>query len=193
MNIGGKANKALLGNLILYLAEKCAPLGHPKLLKLLYLIDQESTMKRGYPMTWLSYKVWSLGPVSEDVYFSKNSGCNKFSEYVKFVTEDNRSCKIISKPKIGFDDSEFSDSDIDLIEGIIARYGDKTSKQLIKVTHSEDGLWSKFKKLYGLKFTEDNKTSDVEIDFSELIKDDKFKQSLFLSDKENTELHSVVG
>jgi len=135
-------------------------------------------------MAWLSYKVWSLGPVSEDVYFSKNSGCNKFSEYVKFVTEDDRSCKIIPKPKVEFDDSEFSDSDIELIESIVARYGDKTLKQLIKVTHSEDGLWSKFKKLHGLKFTEENKTSNVEIDFSELINGDKFKQSLFLSDKE---------
>jgi len=193
MYIGGKANKAFVGNLILYLAEKCAPLGHTKLLKLLYLIDQESTIKRGYPMTWLSYKVWSLGPVSEDVYFSKNSGCNKFSEYVKFVTEDDRSCKIIPKSKIKFDDSEFSDSDMDIIDSIIAKYKSKTSRQLVEVTHSKNGLWDKFKKLYGLKFTEDNKTSDVEIDFSELIKDDKFKKSLFLSDKENMELHSVVG
>lgn len=191
MYIGEKANKALVGNLILYLAEKCAPLGHTKLLKLLYLIDQESTIKRGYPITWLSYKVWSLGPVSEEVYFSKNNGCNKFSKYVKFATDNDRSCVI--KPKSKFDDSEFSDSDMDIIDNVIVVYGDKTSRQLIGVTHSVNGLWNKALKENELKFTEDNKTSDVEIDFGELIKDDKLKKSLFLSDKENMELHSVIG
>ena len=78
-------NRDLVGNLMIYLATECKPLYHTKLIKLLYLIDEESTRRNGSPLTWLSYKAWKLGPVSQEVYYSKNASENRFAGYVRFV------------------------------------------------------------------------------------------------------------
>ncbi len=96
MCIGIKANKELIGNLMILLAERCKPLYHTKLLKLLFLIDEESMRRTATPITWLNYKAWQFGPVNEDVFMSKIEGCNKFDKYVKFTFVDEKRC--IVKP-----------------------------------------------------------------------------------------------
>lgn len=167
MDIGIKVNKELIGNLMILLAERCKPLYHTKLLKLLFLIDEESMKKTGVPITWLDYKVWQLGPVADDVFFSKLPGYNKFSEYVSFNHLGDGSC--IIKSIATFDDGEFCDLDLEIINSVIDKYGNKSSKELVELTHQEGSIYDTTKKKYGVEFSGANRTSDIEIDFKELL------------------------
>ena len=65
MCLGMYTNRNLIGNILILLSTRCKPLYHTKLLKLLYLIDEEATKRTGTPLTWLSYNVWQFGPVGE--------------------------------------------------------------------------------------------------------------------------------
>jgi len=185
-----KINKELIGNLLVLLSEQCKPLYHTKLLKLLYLIDEESVKKTGAPITWLSYSVWQFGPVSEDIYFSKIDGFNKFDGFVKFdpVSEN----KYIVRPVSSFDDSEFSDLDLRIISDTLDKYGHLNTKQLIEITHSKDSLWEKAKKKYEIQFSGQNKTSSITLDFSNLLANDGFKKTVYYNTLENIELQSTL-
>jgi len=190
MCLGMKVNKQLIGNIMILLAERCKPLYHTKLLKLLYLIDEESTKKTGAPMTWLDYNVWQFGPVAEDVYFSKVGGYNKFSGFVKFDLVSNN--KYIIRPVAKFDDSEFSDGDLKIIEDVIEKYGNLNTKQLVEVTHSKDSLWEKTKKTNRIQFSGQNKTSSINLNFSELLDGDGFKKTIYYNTLEVVELKSTL-
>lgn len=173
MCIGIKANKELIGNLITLLAERCKPLYITKLLKLLFLIDEESVLKTGVPITWLDYKIWQLGPVADDVFYSKLPGYNKFSEYVSFNHTGDGSC--IVKPISTFNDGEFCDLDLEIIHNIIQKHGKKSSRELVEVTHREGSIYDMTKKKYCIEFSEANRTSDIEINFRDLLDSDSKK------------------
>jgi uncharacterized phage-associated protein len=190
MCIGLRVNKNLIGNLMVLLATNCKPLYHTKLLKLLYLIDEEATKKTGVPITWLSYNVWQLGPVSEDVYFSKIEGFNKFNEFVVFECIANE--KYIVKPVSKFDDSEFSELDLQIINEVIKKYGSLTAKQLVDILHSDDSLWAKTKKNTGIQFSEQNRTSSVTLNFANFLENDGFKRTIYYNTLENVELQSTL-
>ena len=190
MCVGMKTNKDLIGNIIIFLADKCKPLYHTKLLKLLYLIDEEATKRTGAPITWLTYNVWQFGPVSEDIYFSKQSGYNKLSRFVRFENVGNNS--FIIKPIAKFDGSELTEQDMDIINGVVAEYGQMRTQELIDITHTKGSLWDITKKRTGIQFSADNKTSDVTLDFAELLGDDGFKKTIYYSTLENIELQSTL-
>lgn len=190
-NLGIKVNKELIGNLIVFLSERCKPLYHTKLLKLLYLIDEESVKRCGSPITWLDYKVWKWGPVSEDVYFSKFDGTNKFAKFVNFDRVGEN--QVVVHPKVEFDDGEFSDYDMEVVEDVLKEYGAKRGNELVEITHLPDSLWSKIKNSHGLHFSEENKTSDVSINFLELLDDDEQKKACYREAWESLQLKSVIS
>lgn len=167
MCIGIKVNKTLIGNLMILLSDRCKPLYHTKLLKLLFLIDEESVLRTGVPITWLNYKAWQLGPVNEDVFLSKFTGFNKFDKYVSFHHAGDGSCVI--KPISVFDDSEFCDLDIEIINDVIAKYGNKSCRELVELTHRRGSIYDETKKKYGIEFSGNNRTSDIEINFRDLL------------------------
>ena len=186
-----KINKDLIGNISIFLAENCSkPLYHTKLLKLLYLIDEEATKRTGSPITWLTYNVWQFGPVSEDIYFSKQKGYNKLSQFVKF--EDTGNNAFIIRPVARFDRSEFTDLDLEIITDIVAKYGRKTVKQLIEITHEKGSLWETTKRKADIQFTGDNKTSNVTLNFADLLGDDGLKKTIYYSTLENIDLQSTL-
>jgi len=191
MCIGMKVNKDLIGNISVFLAERCSkPLYHTKLLKLLYLIDEEAAKRSGAPITWLSYNVWQYGPVSEDIYFSKQKGYNKLSEFVRF--ENTGKDAYVIKSIVQFDRSELTDLDMEIINDVVDKYGHMTVKQLIDITHAKGSLWETTKKRAGIQFSGDNKTSDVTLNFAELLGDDGFKKTIYYSTLENIELQSTL-
>lgn len=175
------SNKNLIGNLIIYIANKCKPLYHTKLLKLLYLIDEEAVREKGTPITWLEYNIWKLGPVSKDVYFSKVQNCNFFESYFTY-SESNKSFRIV--PKKQFDDSDFSSKDLEIVENVLNAYGHKTATELIKLTHRKGSLWDKKVEEKNIKFSEENTTSTETVDFLDLIKDDTLKKMSYFIAKE---------
>lgn len=191
MNLGIQVNKRLIGNLIILLSERCRPLYHTKLMKLLYLIDEESTLQIGVPITWLDYKAWKLGPVSPELFYSKNQGYNKFGEYVQFEsTGRNNSC--IVKAIKPFDDSEFSNWDLEIIEKVITKYGSLSTGELIRLTHQKGSLWNTIVENANIHFSQSNQTSDASLNFLELIKGDDYKKTVYYSTLENMELASTL-
>ncbi|GHT32948.1 hypothetical protein AGMMS49574_17570 [Bacteroidia bacterium] len=191
MCIGLKMNKNLIGNTVVYLAERCKPLYHTKLLKLLYLIDEEATNRTGAPITWLNYNVWQFGPVTEDVYFSKIEGLNKLSDFVRF--ENVRDNSFIIKPIKQFSNAELSDLDMQIINDVVVKYGNMTTKQLIDLTHAEGSLWYKTKKRAGLQFSNTNRTSNISLNFADLVENDGFKKTIYYATLENVELQSTLN
>jgi uncharacterized phage-associated protein len=190
MCIGLQANKELIGNIMVLIANRCKPLYHTKLLKLLYLIDEEATIRTGAPVTWLTYNAWQYGPVSEDVYYSKVTGHNKFSKFVKF--EHIGENKYIVKPVVEFDDAEFSDFDLNVINDVLEKYGHMNTKKLVGITHTAGSLWEKTVKRSNIRFSESNKTSDTGIDFAELIENDGLKKTVYYATMENIELQATL-
>lgn len=193
MCLGMTVNKDLIGNLIIYIADYCkkysTPLYHTKLLKLLYFVDEESVRQTGTPITWLDYEVWQKGPVSSEVYFSKLSGTNMFDKYVDFV---ERSKKYLVVKKRSFDDNNFSEMDLDIINKVLDEYGNKNSEELINISHKEGSLWSKKVAENNIRFSSNNHTSNVTIDFGQLISGDKFKQFNYWASRECLETNLVL-
>jgi len=169
MCLGMTANKDLIGNLIIYIVDFCKnmsmPLYQTKLLKLLYLIDEESVRQIGSPITWLEYDIWQKGPVPAAIYFSKFPHTNKLEEYVSF---EERSNKYLVVKKKTFEDTNFSEIDLEIINDVLLKYGKKTSDELIKK----------------IRFTLNNHTSNESIDFLQLIANDQIKQFNYLAARE---------
>ena len=107
-----------IGNTVIYLADRIPQLSKTKLLKLLYILDEISIKKSGIPILNLKYKVWKFGPVSEELFIELSSDSSLLE---KFINRDNEGNHIVSKVK--FNDDEFSENDIDLLNYVIEKYG----------------------------------------------------------------------
>ena len=131
-----------IGNLLIYLASKIKDLGITKTLKLLYLIDETSVREIGTPVTWLEYKVWEMRPVAVDVYNEvqhlKQSTLSSFISVERKQAFDYETT--IIKPMKSFDDGEFNDYEMELIDRIIEKYGSMLAKNLVDILHKEDTL-----------------------------------------------------
>jgi uncharacterized phage-associated protein len=88
-----------------------------------------------------------------------------------------------------FDDSEFSDYEIRLIDRIIDSYGHYQGNAFIELLHEEGSLWKKVVDERGLakKFEHQN-TSDHKIDFSQLVGHDPLKLQILKNAQESLNL-----
>lgn len=183
MCIGIKANKELIGNLMIYIANYCGVLYQTKLLKLLYLIDERAVERTGVPITWLEYEAWEMGLVTKDVYYSKNAYENKFDKYVSFKrTEDNK-YRVI--PVKEFDNGEFTAQELEIIDEVLRDYGKKKADALVSLTHKPGSLWSKTVKENNIHFNSTNHVSDAVLDFKEIISGDNSKLTAYYSAMES--------
>ena len=53
-------------------------------------------------------------------------------------------------PKREFNDDEYSDAELNMMETIMNKYGNMTSEQLVNETHKEGSLWQITAKEHGL-------------------------------------------
>ena len=159
------AGKSRIGNLLAYLSTEIPNVPMRKLLKLLYLIDEESVRERCIPITWLTYKAWEKGPVAEDVFYLKDN--NEFDSFVKIVKSEDEKLRFI--PLVQADMTEFSKVEKDVIDSVIARFGGMSSDELTDMTHEPDTLWTKVVRENGIVFDENNRRSDVVVGLEELL------------------------
>lgn len=168
-----------IGNAIIYLTKKMGPTSKTKILKLLYKLDEISIKDSGIPFFNLDYKAWRFGPVEPNIYIDLSDGPNILSNYIKI--EDKDCMKLISPIK-DFDDFEFSDYNIDLMDKFIRRYKDKRAEDLVNLTHEKGSPWWKTAKennvLVQLLNGEINST-DFKIDLSRLVNKDARKKSIY--------------
>jgi uncharacterized phage-associated protein len=169
-----------IGNTIIYLSEKIDNLSKTKLLKLLYILDEVSVRKSGIPFLNLHYDVWKFGPVDKDIFIELSSKPNLLKKFITKTTNRNGKSYIDSIAE--FNDDEFSDNEINLLDFVITKFGTKTSTELVSYTHKVGSLWhnvAKKNSILELLETEQINSTELEIDLGELVQHDKRKKQLF--------------
>jgi len=169
-----------IGNTVVFLVEKIKNLSKTKILKLLYILDELSIKKSGIPFLNLKYKVWKFGPVSEDIFIDLSTSPTILKGYIerKLSTEG----KTVITSLVKFEDDEFSQNDIDLLNIVTSEFGNKTAKELISYTHREKSPWHNTAKENSiLELLEKEIISNTEyiIDLGELVNHDSRKKELY--------------
>ncbi len=182
-----------IGNLLLYLAQKIPQLHLTKLLKIIYIIDETAVREIGVPVTWLDYQVWKLGPVPKNIYDelrnNKKIICQNdtfsLSKFIKIQNTPNpknpqKDCFAIL-PNAVFDDGEFNDYEMELIDKTINTYKFLSSEQIINELHEQGTLWEKMVNSKELErvFELEGSRSNHTIDFTDLLQEDTFKSMAY--------------
>lgn len=176
-----------LGNTLIFLCNQIAPitpLSKTHLLKLIFIIEELSIKKSGIPFFDLRFDVWKLGPVAKDIYVDLSDEPQLLSEY---ISKECKGGNIFIVAKKEFSDDEFSDNELALLNEICERFKYCTSGELVNFTHRRNTPWYKTALKNGiLELLESGKmtTSEIQIDMSEMIEDDKDKLALYLSHKD---------
>lgn len=177
-----KFNKTQLekiGNTVVYLSDNISQLSKTKLLKLLYILDEISIKKNGIPFLNLKYKVWKFGPVSEELFIDLSSETKLLENYIEKNSEDGVNFVVA---KTEFNDDEFSDNDIELMDFVIDKFGNKSAKELIAYTHRVNSPWhntAKQNEVLELLENESINSTEYLIDMSQLISHDERKKDIY--------------
>ena len=174
-----------LGNTLIYLAKGVSELNKTKILKLLFLIEERSIKRHGYPFFGFNFEVWQFGPVLKEVFVDlSNETLPLLNQYIKRTNYDTTQFE----PVKAFSDDQFSDWDIELLDEIVTFSKNKIAKDLVDYTHKEDSLWRKSAAKYGVLDELENQkmsTTDFLIDFSLLFDDNNDLKQRYLSSVEN--------
>jgi uncharacterized phage-associated protein len=158
-----------LGNAIIFLAERIDDLSKTKLLKLVYLIDEISVKRRFYPFFNLKYQVWQLGPVNPDLYYDFNNFESRILH--NHITKNKNE---YFQPIHSFDDEEFSNDELEILEDVVSKYGNWTAKALIEYCHRNNTQWRIVAQETGIfkEFEEKSRnTSDFEINLRNYLQE----------------------
>ncbi|MDI9605335.1 MAG: DUF4065 domain-containing protein, partial [Bacteroidota bacterium] len=72
-----------VGNAMVFLSRGIPDISKTKLLKLMYMLDEISIIRSGIPFFNLQYKVWKLGPVTEEIFIELSDELTWLDKYVK--------------------------------------------------------------------------------------------------------------
>lgn len=168
MSLGISVNESKVGALLAYLCVRIPDMQLRKLLKILYLIDEESVRLRAIPVTWLEYHAWEKGPVAHEVYEVKNGA---FSDYVRCEKKEDGKWHVNARVQHAYqlekEMQKTSQWEKELVERIIERCSDLSADQLTDETHTPDSLWSRTVAENGIDFGKESKTNCV-IDLNRL-------------------------
>ncbi len=162
-----KPDKEKLGNTVVYIASHTNNLSKTKLLKLLYFMEEYSVRRFHTPFLGLPFEVWQAGPVVKDVFIDLAETPVLLDGY---VTKQVKGEATYILPIRDFCDDEFSDNDLVVMQEVMKKYGDKTAKELVALTHRKGSLWYNIANRKGLLHPFANNlmnNSDYTIDFSE--------------------------
>lgn len=187
--------KQKLGNTIVYIARKKYNLSKTQLLILLYLMEERMALKYHIPFIGIPFDVWQIGPVAKDVFVDLSDSPYLLKNFVKTDFKDGGT---FIEAIADFDDNEFSECEIEMMDEILAKYGNMTASDLVSETHKEGTLWYRTAVRTGLleafnKYECNN--SDQQIDFTEEMTDcaaEDYRESLNIRQMANllnTESH----
>lgn len=172
LSIGVQANKEKIGTLLAYVASRIDEVNLRKLLKLIFLIDQEHVKEKGFPLTWLDYYVWKKGPVAREVYYLKTDN-SLFEKYIE-IKQSPINDKYIIKHKVDFNLNDgllnFSKNQVAFLDQIISKYGGLSADELSDITHESDSIWSKAVKEHNIDFEAiPTGKTDIKLDLRDLL------------------------
>lgn len=133
-----ESNKNKLGNTILYIAKHAKFPYKTEILKLLFLMEERMVQQYHIPFLAIPFSVWRLGPVSVDVFEELSDGPVLLDEFISLQL-NGTGAKVITKKE--FDDVEFSDAELAMMQQIMDKYGHMNSEELIAETHKDGSLW----------------------------------------------------
>lgn len=169
-------SKAKIGNTIIYIANHTGKLSKTKLLKLLYIM--ESTMVRKYHVPFLAipYEVWKWGPVQKDLFADLSDNLFLMKDYISaYFSEDRK----YFRAKAEFNDDEFSQLEIGVMDEVLEEYGKKTVQQLESILHQPSSLWYRAAEKNNVLSAFSDGTcnnTDIKIDFSDLLSSPEDKE-----------------
>jgi uncharacterized phage-associated protein len=168
-----------IGNTIIFLADRINDLSKTKLLKILYLLDEFSIKQSGIPFLDLKYEVWQHGPVAQEIFVDLSDEPVLLKEFIGISQADNKTY-IHSKKE--FCDDEFSQNELDLLEKLTNAVVNKPAYVLVNYTHKKDSLWYNTANRHNLLELFDNglkNSSNIELDFDEILQDDPVKRAIY--------------
>lgn len=133
-----EANRQKLGNAVAFVAQRAKYPYKTEVLKLLYLMEERMVQQYHVPFLGIPFSVWRMGPVSVDVFEELSDGPQLLEDYV-MLQFNGQGIKVAAKK--GFEDDEFSDAELKMMEQVMEKYGHMNSEELIAVTHRDGGLW----------------------------------------------------
>jgi uncharacterized phage-associated protein len=138
-----------LGNTVLYIAQHAKYPYKTEILKLLYLMEELSVRQYNTPFLGIPFSVWRLGPVSVDVFEELSDGPVILGDFIT-LQFNGQGVRVTPVAGREFNDDEFSDNDISVMEKVMKKYGGMDSESLIALTHKEGSLWYETAKEHGL-------------------------------------------
>ena len=168
-----------IGQTVVYLSKNIPQLSKTKLLKLLYILDEISIKRSGIPFLNLKYKVWKFGPVSEELFIDLSSEPQLLGRYIEKNSEDGVHYVV---PAVDFNDDEFSDNEIELMDLVINKFGTQTGKDLVSYTHRTNSPWyntAKDNDVLELLENEIINNTQYLIDMGQLISHDERKTAIY--------------
>ncbi len=169
-----------IANTIIYIATKIKGISKTKVLKLLYILDEISIKNSGIPFLNLKYKVWKFGPVSEDIFIDLSTSPTLLKGYIDSKIDEHGNKEI--HPLKKFNDDEFSQNNLELLNFVISNFGTKSANELILYTHREKAPWHNSAVEHSvLELLNNEEISNTEflIDFKDLIAHDERKLSIY--------------
>lgn len=171
---------AKLGNTLIFMTERLGALSKTKLLKLVYLLQEASVRQHGLPFFAMPFMVWKFGPVAEDLFVDLSE--EQPVLLAGYVECETRDCMTLVKARRAFQDDEFSDNEMALLETVTQTYRTFSAEQLVAHTHRNGSLWHQTAREQGvLTYLEQglmNRTN-FEIDFARLLTDMPQKQHIY--------------
>lgn len=160
-----------IGNTLIYFAERVPHLSKTKLLKLIYFLEETSVKTCARPFLNLDFEVWQYGPVAKDLFVDLSSTeQHLLRDYVSTYQDDEG--RVYVSPQKAFDDGEFSDSELAMMNGIIEQFGRLTAKELVGITHRPHSPWTLTAQQNGILealLADKVMTTDHKIDFNTLL------------------------
>ena len=129
-----------IGNLLVYITDKLGVTSKTKLLKLVYIIEEEYIKRAGVALTPLSFTHLPMGPVATFINKQISKNRKPLNQYINIEPVGNQ-CWI--KPKVGFANDEFSEFDLEIVNDVLSQFGHLNASALSEYTHREGSLWKK--------------------------------------------------
>jgi uncharacterized phage-associated protein len=193
-NRSGYSNQEIekIGNTLIYLTKKVSGLTKTQALKFLYLLDEFSIKKFGIPFIGLKYEVWQFGPVAQDIFVELTEEQPKMlKDFISVEIERyNHYQFLYIKALKEFNDDEFTDNDITILDLVVSKYKKFSATELSELTHEKNSLWYNIAHENNLLEPFRNnrvRTSNHMIDFTVIL--DEEKGDIYKSYIENTEIN----
>lgn len=136
MTMATQLDVAKMKELIVCLVGR-AEVGLTKLEKLMYLCDFTAAERLGHPITGETYRNFALGPVPKHFVpvFNELLEKNILTKEEKQLTREIKYVQLHTEEKCA--EGAFSAAEMGIIEAVLREHGNKSAKQLVKVTHDE--------------------------------------------------------